>query len=148
VASAENRQFVGIERFIHRRGGLVRASDLEAAGYPRSFVQIFVNGRRVIRVCKGWYALPDVDERVLRARRVGGRLACVSALAFHGVLEPSEPALHLAVPSNASRLRLKFAGPVVVHWSRRRLAGDLHAVSVEEAAKQAKSCQGAVAATL
>jgi hypothetical protein len=58
----------------------------------------------VIRVRKGWYALPTERPDVLRAWRLGGRLTCVSAAEFHAD-EPPGPVLHVEVPRQAARLR-------------------------------------------
>jgi hypothetical protein len=94
-------------------------------------------------VRRGWYALPGVPEDAIRAARVGGRLACVSALAHHngGVTAADQP-LHVAVVRASSRLRFYDAEVVVLHWSRQRLPGTRLAVSEEVARAQTARCRG------
>ena len=58
----------------------------------------------IFRVRHGWYSIPGVDGRAVRAVRVGGRLTALSALETHGIRVP-RGALSIAVPPNANRLR-------------------------------------------
>jgi ribokinase len=90
------------------------------------------------RIRRGWYASLDAPEIAVRARHAGGRLACVSALEYHGAGPPSD-AIHIDVPRSSQRPALTEG--VVVHWSRRTLAGDEVAVSVAEARLQAARCR-------
>lgn len=59
----------------------------------------------LLRVRRGYYALPTVEAAVLEAVRVGGRLSCVSAADLHGIWVPDQPFTHIALPHEASRLR-------------------------------------------
>ena len=104
-------------------------------------------GRHLIRVRKGWYARPTERRDVLRAWRVGGRLACISAVEFHAGIEPG-PVLHVEVPAGAVRLRdpdrrqsrLSPGSPVVVHWTRHPGPGDRRAVSAAHAEAVVAAC--------
>ena len=103
--------------------------------------------RHLIRVRKGWYARTTERRDVLSAWRIGGRLTCVSALAFHSELDPG-PVLHVEVPANAARLRdprdrrrrLGADAAVVVHWTRHPGPGDRRAVSAAHAEAVAALC--------
>jgi hypothetical protein len=101
-----------------------------------------------VRIRKGWYANREVDDAVIQARRVGGRLACMSALAHYGWCEPEPGVLHVSVPRSASRLR-SAADPrrasrdevtVILHWSRYQSGGGRQAVTLGEAIAQAHGC--------
>lgn len=85
----------------------------------------------IVRVRQGWYAQPDEDNELMRAVRVGGRLACCSAAAHHGLAIRGNR-LHVEVPEHASRLRdpldyrHRVSRETVVHWNgHNRLAGAL-----------------------
>jgi len=100
---------------------------------------------RIIRVRRAWYALPSAERAVCAAVRVGGMLTCVSLLDASGVWTPPEPALHVSVAANASRLRsaesrftpFRETPGVVLHWRPRagatRLPRDTVAGSLVEA---------------
>lgn len=64
-----------------------------------------VRAGHLIRVRRGWYALPAITPDLERAIRVGGRLACLSAVAELGIWVPHDCATHVWLPHQASRLR-------------------------------------------
>lgn len=129
-----------------RHGGVFFTDEAYAGGDTQSILYWAVAYGSIIRPRRGVYCDPRLPPEVIRALRIGGRLACASALAHHGV-EPDPVELHVAVAGNASRLGDSGPG-VVIHWSRRRLAGDRVAVSVEEAHRQASRCRGLARDTL
>jgi hypothetical protein len=147
----QNYRMLGIETTIRGLGGIATMGELLRAGHEAELVHLFAEYGRIIRVRKGWYAAADIDAAVIAACRVGGRLACVSALAFHGLGTPGPARLHVSVPRTASRLR--SAGnhrerlaesphaAIVVHWTRSQPTGDRLAVSVPEALAQAQTCR-------
>lgn len=59
----------------------------------------------LLRPRQGWYVLPSTREDYVRALRVGGRLASVSAAATYGLAVPHEFHLHVHVAHESSRLR-------------------------------------------
>lgn len=141
------------ERRIRELGGIATTGELIAVGYHPQHLIVLAEFGRIVRIRKGWYANIDVDETVIQARRVGGVLACMSALAHHGWCEPEPNVLHVSVPRSASRLRppqgarppkdtkdIAASTRVVVHWSRRGPTGNRQAVSLGEAIAQAHSC--------
>ena len=119
-------------------GGFASRSELVGLGCSREFIDLCVWYRRILPVRKGWYASRGTSTVILRALRVGGRLACVSALAWHeGRDVPVGEPVHVLVRHGASRL----GTGAIVHWSRRDVAGSRTVVSVEAARSQAASCR-------
>lgn len=120
--------------------GIGSTARLRAAEVTKVSIDIALVYGKIRRIRRGWYASHNAHADAVRARQAGGRLACVSALEYHGVGPPSE-LIHIDVPrSSASPVQ---DGQIVVHWSRRRLAGDEIAVSVAEARRQAARCRHA-----
>ncbi|MFZ2963903.1 MAG: type IV toxin-antitoxin system AbiEi family antitoxin domain-containing protein [Rhodoglobus sp.] len=128
-----------LDRRLRDLGGIARTSELLALGYDRRRIEGAVAYGRLIRVRKGWYAERDLPDDVLEAVRIGGRLACVSALTHHGILPGGDGALHVEVPANASRLRLPDR-EVVLHWSGVAAEGTRLAVGVAAALAQSAWC--------
>jgi len=126
---------------IDRWGGIASTAELAASGVDRSFLDIAVMYGNVLRVKKGLWSRPELPPEAVAAHRAGGRLACVSALAFHGIIEPVE-GLHVAAPLNVTKWKPGESRlGVVRHWSRRALPGDRLAVSVETAWAQFALCR-------
>lgn len=124
--------------FFAKHHGLVRTRELVGVGVDEEWIRIARNYGKLIHVRQGWWALPGTPEMLLRAWRAGGRLACVSALAFHGVSLELGDHLHIEV-SAASKGALRSG--VCVHWSSSQSNGDRRAVSVEVALRQASRCR-------
>lgn len=56
-----------------------------------------VKAGEFVRICRGWAASPDdLDSPAVRALRAGGRLTCLSGLAYYGVWVPPRHRLHVA----------------------------------------------------
>ena len=128
---------------IQRWGGIASTRELAASGIERQQLDIAVMYGRVVRVKKGLWADPCIPADVVTAYRAGGRLACVSALAYHGVIEQPDCGIHIAAPDWVSRWRAPRPDVAVTrHWSRRPVAGDRFAVSVEVAWAQFALCRG------
>ena len=126
---------------IDRWGGIASTAELAASGVERSLLDIAVMYGNVIRVKKGLWGRPDLPPEVIAAHRAGGRLACVSALAFHGVIEPVD-GLHIAAPFDVTKWKPTPRRDVVRHWSRRALPGDKFAVTEQVAWAQFALCRG------
>ncbi len=132
---------------IERLGGLASSRELRSLGHDRWSIEIPLLYGNLVRVRHGWFALPGEHVEIMRAWRVGGRLACLSALAWHGG-RPFPAELHVEVPGNAARLRspddarrsLGAHEPVVVHWARRPGDGDRRSVGVRAAWAAATRC--------
>lgn len=101
--------------------------------------------RKILRVRRGHYASTTTPQPLLRALRVGGRLACISAVDFYeGRYHPEQP-VHVLVAYGASRLGHDPSGPAVIHWTRRPVEGTRTIVSERVALSQATRCAHASA---
>ena len=133
---------------IDNHQGLASRQELMVNGVNPGWIDVAAwYGWHVMRVRKGWYARPSEPREVLRAWRVGGRLTCVSAAAFHDGAAPG-PVLHIEVAKAAVRLRdpddhrrrLGTDAAVVIHWTRHPGPGDRRAVSHDHAQAVAALC--------
>lgn len=79
---------------------VVRTKELLAAGWTRDGIRRAVEKGHLTRIRQGWYATPLADERVLRAVRSGGALACASALAHHGAWDVTAGVVHTRMDHN------------------------------------------------
>ncbi|MWV59459.1 endonuclease domain-containing protein [Rathayibacter sp. VKM Ac-2754] len=96
------------------RGGVASARQLASAGCTRHFLELAVRDGLVLRLRRGWFALPSVSIDERRAVAAGGVLTCASALASRKVWVLAERELHVAVAPNAVR---SPARGVRLHWS-------------------------------
>jgi very-short-patch-repair endonuclease len=105
-------------------GGLAATHELAADGFGRSTIARELKAGRILRVRQGWYADSGIPSTLLLAARVGGRLSCVSALAFADIWTKTDGRTHLAVDPHDCRLRSPrdsrqrrlASDPIVVHW--------------------------------
>jgi hypothetical protein len=107
------------------------------------------------RVRRGLYASAGTPVPFMRALRVGGQLACVSALEYFGEVTEPDHRLHVLVRSNASRLRDADTGiaghsasDLVLHWTRRPIEGGPAIVDRVTARRQAAACRALTSARL
>ncbi len=126
---------------IEALGGVITTRELARIGYGKDVLVRALSVKTLVRARRGWYVPKGTPDDVLEAVRAGGRLACVSALAHHGFFATRQPALHIEVPANASRLR-RSDRDLVVHWVARPSAGDRRSVSIAAALGQATQCRG------
>ena len=121
-----------------------RRSDLAAAGWTdRSLRKAVVDGR-LLRPRSGVYLLPHTPQDTIDACRLGGRLACTSALAQLDVFVLEPGVLHVHLPANSSRPR-PVARRIRRHWGRLHLTPHPRSTCVEpfDAVIQAVRCQPA-----
>ena len=112
-----------------------------------------VRSGALMRVRRGYYALPDLEPQLMHAVRIGGRLGCVSAARRLGIWAAVPQFAHVAMRHEASRMRSpkdRFAGLTVenldgceLHWWRlpRALRPNLHTVGSAEALAHIARCQ-------
>ena len=140
-----------IDRVLALYDGLIHSLELAAWDFDKTMIDLLVNYGVLERLRKGWYGAPFLDPNVRRAVTVGGRLGCVSALAYlQGQPHPDGP-LHVAVTRNVKGLRCPddrrlpldaSRDAVVVHWlSEINWMGDTKVVSQEQAQRQARRCR-------
>ncbi|MCP2369245.1 hypothetical protein BCL57_003431 [Agromyces flavus] len=110
-------------------------------GLDDQMVRILVAYGDLIRVRQAWYALPGTQIDAMQACRIGGRLACASALRFHGEPIADDGVLHVEMPANATARELERGlGTVRLHWSRHPSAGNRAVVDVRAARRQWERC--------
>lgn len=75
--------------------GIARYSDLLQVGLRRADIRRLERLGQLQRIRRGWYASSGSPPEVVRAVRMGGVLACVSALRHYGVWVPPGTQLHV-----------------------------------------------------
>jgi len=125
-----------VEDALRKRAGLIRTWELAADGIGAEFVELALERGRIQRLRQGWYAAPDLNPTVVAAVRLGGTLACRSALEHYGD-DAADGRLHIAVSSGH---RPATASDVVVHWTRTPADRRRPAVSRAEAERQVTRC--------
>jgi hypothetical protein len=129
---------------LRAHGGIAATWQLRLLGVSEVDLDVEVMHGQVIRVRKGWWALASTASDIVDARRMGGRVACVSALALTGPAE--RPALlHIELDRHDSGRRAE-RDRTIVHWSRHAGTtgdpdGDANVVSAERALAQARRCR-------
>ncbi|MGO4105468.1 DUF559 domain-containing protein [Leifsonia sp. YAF41] len=132
--------------------GVAPRRELLAAGVSRNQVTSAVHLGLIVRVRQGWYALPGLDTDVIRAVRVGGRLACVSAARHYGWAVGENVGLHVCVSTHTSKLHSPdeptermsaHASPgVTLHWENEQRLEAAHPVtSRRDTVLQLATCQ-------
>jgi hypothetical protein len=139
-AATDHDLIVMVTEVLERLGGYAWRYELVAMGCDPMDIDMTLYYRKIIRVRVGQYASVGTAPVVLRALAVGGRLACVSALAFHQGCDAEVDPVHVLVKYGASRLGPRPPGKVVVHWARRTVDGSRMVVSEAAARAQAARC--------
>lgn len=100
---------------VRALGGVARTSVLIDAGHSRNRIATAVQTGALVRVRRGWVAVPDADAELVAAARAGVVLSCVTQARRLGlwVLEHAE--YHVAAGEHAAGN--KPVG-IRVHWSR------------------------------
>ena len=126
---------------------------LVAAGATWRSLQAAVATGFLIRVRRGHYALPGTDVHLLEAVRLGGRLACISAVAHAGGFALDTAFAHVHVHPTGSRLRAphdrfellteRNRDGVELHWGHllNPEAGTEYSVGLIDALVQVFNCQ-------
>jgi very-short-patch-repair endonuclease len=109
---------------LRRLGGVANLASLVSADLTKRAIQRAAARGEITRVRRGWYSNVGADKDTVRAVRVGGRLACVSACRKYGIWTPVDTRLHVSVtpqsnnhknPDDPHRVRQRSDG-TVVHW--------------------------------
>jgi len=79
--------------------GLITHAELRAAGCSRTEIDASMRRNALVRVARGWYAMPGHDPTAAHALALGGRLTCLSALDRHGVWVPEDRRTHIRFPA-------------------------------------------------
>lgn len=94
-----------LERHLAEHSGVVRSSVLTDKGYSRTAVRKAIDAGRLVRVRRGWLALPSADPLLLDAARQGLTLSCITQAARLGLWVRDGSQLHFAVPRPGAELR-------------------------------------------
>lgn len=113
----------GVAAAIVARGGVARSRSVRAAGCSEHEIRRAVAPGEVVRVRKGWLAVPDADADLVRAARAGVVLTCVTQARRLGlwVAAGRAEAVHVAAPAHSGSVRVAAAR---VHWAQPVLPRD------------------------
>jgi len=142
-----------ITAVLKQLGGVADLSALVSAGASKRTVQRAAASGEIVRVRRGWYSLAAADSDIVRALRVGGRLACISACRKYGIWTPADARTHVSVTAQSNNLKAPDdahsartpADGTVLHWSCQDTAVSARArvPSVVTALAEAVKCQPA-----
>ncbi|MDH6235892.1 type IV toxin-antitoxin system AbiEi family antitoxin domain-containing protein [Cryobacterium sp. CG_9.6] len=128
------------EYFAGANRTIIETAELRAAGATCRLLRTAVTEGSLIRVRRGYYALPATSPRVIEAVRVGGRLGCISAIADAGGFAFEGQYTHIHVGPGASRLRApqnrlqrlteETRNGVELHWDELRHPSDGNEFSI------------------
>ncbi|MEO5533800.1 MAG: type IV toxin-antitoxin system AbiEi family antitoxin domain-containing protein [Pseudolysinimonas sp.] len=107
-------------------GGIATRQQLIDAGLSGTDLTAGVRRGEIRRVRRAHYATPNAPRAAVDAVRVGGRLCGLSAAGTYGIWAGFGTVVHVAIPRNASRLRVIRADggvtpdiserPIRLHW--------------------------------
>lgn len=95
-----------IEDVVGRLGGVATRASIMRCGVSKHRIAGAVRAGHLQSVRQGWYATPDAPPEIVTAVRVGGALTGASAARHYGLWVLDDDRIHVAVPHNASRLRM------------------------------------------
>jgi very-short-patch-repair endonuclease len=139
--------------FLEHRRLVMDSSTMAADGISWRRLRNAERDGALIRVRRGHYAVGGTRDSVVQAVRVGGRLACVSAVLDCGIFGFDDGALHVNVGPSSSRLRAYRESPHEVfsndgnrlrlHWdeSQRSPQVSEYRVELTDAIRQVFHCQ-------
>jgi very-short-patch-repair endonuclease len=97
--------------------GIATKRRLVAHGWSDAALTQAVAASDIVRLRNGWYATPEASSLDVSAIRAGGRVTGPSLARALGAWTADDTRLHVAVPSNASRLP-RSSSSTVRHWTR------------------------------
>jgi very-short-patch-repair endonuclease len=115
LARRHEKRRLELNTWLGRRHGVAHTSEARGAGFTTHEIADLVAHRLARRVRRSWLVTPDCDAGRVDAAAMGGRVTCVTAAKRMGLVVPESAGTHVAVASNASRLRPEG---VVLHWAR------------------------------
>lgn len=83
--------------------GVLTISDLRRGGWDDKAIRAALDAGTLVRITRGWVALPTAASAVVRAVRKGGRLGCLSGCAHFGLWTPPPGEPHVIVDRGAKR---------------------------------------------
>lgn len=117
------------ESVIGSWGGIATRSQILRAGVTGPQLSAAVHGGSVARIRRGHFAVPSANPDAIIAVHVGGALCGLSAARSYGLWSGFDDRVHVALPVNASRSRvrvdehrllsLRGGREIVRHWTTR-----------------------------
>lgn len=108
-------RMLALTRAVADHDGVARTATLISAGHSRARVEQAVREGTLVRVRRGWVALPGADAELVAAARNAVVLTCVTAARRRGLWVLAEDRCHVAADPHRG-------GPaprrVTVHWGR------------------------------
>lgn len=114
MSDAGHTRILSLERAVHVAGGVARTALLLALGHSRHVIARAVASGRVVRVRKGWVALPMADTQLVNAARAGVVLTCVTQARRLGLWVLGDDVPHVGAPPHSSSV---VASRSRVHWA-------------------------------
>ena len=136
---------------LARRQGLLRPRDVEACGVSRMTLSTLVRQGKLIRLCRGLYALPDrpVSEHTTLAEVASkhpNTLVCLlSALQFHGLTTQSPFEVWVAIANKARAPKMDYPPLRIVRFSGESLTDGVEEHLVDGVTVQVTSVAKTVA---
>jgi very-short-patch-repair endonuclease len=96
-------------------GGVVRTRVLLRAGFSRHRIEQSLAAGRLIRVRKGWVAVPSADGQLIAAARAGVVVSCITQAERLGLWVLADDRPHVAAPAHSGAVSLRG---VTVHWAK------------------------------
>lgn len=96
-------------------GGVVRTRFLQQAGFSRHRIEQSLAAGRLIRVRKGWVAVPSADGYLIAAARDGVVVSCITQAERLGLWVLSGDRPHVAAPSHSGAVSVRG---VTAHWAK------------------------------
>lgn len=94
---------------------MIRTATLVARGWSRHAIGSAIAAGRLVRVRKGWVAVPDADPALVAAARSGVVLTCVTQASRLGLWVLHDGMPHVAAPPHSGAVRVTRAH---VHWAK------------------------------
>ena len=136
---------------LARRQGLLRPRDVEACGFSRAALSMLARQGKLIRLCRGLYALPDrpVSEHATLAEVASKHpkvvVCLLSALQFHGLTTQSPFEVWVAIANKARAPKMDYPPLRVVRFSGNALTEGVEAHQVDGVTVQVTSVAKTVA---
>ena len=140
MAANPNHAWSALRGTLAAAVGVARTPELIAAGYSRRDLERAVERGVLVRVCRGWVAVPDADPELVAAARNGVVLTCITQARRSELWVLAEDRCHVA----ADRHR---GGPAperaTVHWAAPMVprAPGMLADPIENVLAAVASCQ-------
>lgn len=104
-----------IAGYVRSQGGVVRTRNLIRAGYSRHGIDRALAKGSLIRVRKGWVAVPGADPYLVAAARAGVVVSCITEARRLGLWVLHEDRPHVAAPAHSGCASPRGS---TVHWAK------------------------------